>query len=103
MDQAAFNVAEWFWRKLENRGIPWLILGYLVYQAPGFVDKIAADKEENLKRLMEIQARHEAEVDRATQSYQRSIEKLVEQWKEDRRMLVGVLTERSNRGAEEQP
>lgn len=94
MEQAAFNVAEWFWRKLENRGIPWLILGYLVYQAPTVVDRIAADKEENLKRLMEIQARHEAEVDRATASYQRSIEKLVEQWKEDRTMLVGVLTER---------
>jgi phosphoribosylformimino-5-aminoimidazole carboxamide ribonucleotide (ProFAR) isomerase len=90
-EEVSINAFEWFWRKLENRGVPWLILGYLVYQAPTVVDKIAKDKEENLMRLMDIQSRHEQQIERTTQAYQKSISSLVEQWKEDRQMLVDVL------------
>lgn len=75
------------WDSVSN----WSIVGLLATLGPLVLSELRSreDKQETLWK--EAQARTELVVRDQTQAYQKSIQELVEQWKEDRRMLIDVL------------
>lgn len=69
----------------------WSIAGLLVTFGPLILNELRARETKQEELWKEAQARTELVVKDQTEAYQKSIADLVEQWKEDRRMLIDVL------------
>jgi len=69
----------------------WSIAGLLVTFGPLILNEIRTRETNQEELWKDAQARTELVVKEQTAAYQKSIADLVEQWKEDRRMLIDVL------------
>lgn len=75
------------WGQVSN----WSIVGLLATLGPMVLSELRAREDRQEKNWREAMTRTEAIVSQQSASYQKSISDLVEQWKEDRRMLIDVL------------
>lgn len=69
----------------------WSIAGLLVTFGPLILNEIRNRETKQEELWKDAQAKTELVVKEQTAAYQKSIADLVEQWKEDRRMLIDVL------------
>lgn len=75
------------WDSISN----WSIVGLLATLGPLALNELRSREDKQAALWKEAQARTELVIKEQTTAYQKSIADLVEQWKEDRRMLIDVL------------